>query len=144
MATTTKHDFRRSLNGEDVEARRSVSIEDMIAAENDPKQRSFLIVLNSINNALLANTETVRDIKNSLDDHLAQYARHTQNDDELRNQGKGAWRVLAWVLGSAQAVLLGGAVALNADLRDIHAAVVTLQQADAVLAGRVGTLERKP
>ena len=124
--------------------RRAVSIEDLIAAENDPKQRSFLIVLNSINNALLANTATVRDIKDSLDDHLQQYAKDAKVDEAWKNQGRGAWRVMAWVLGLAQAVLLAGGMALGSDLREIHSTITILHQLDAKLDNRIAVLEKKP
>lgn len=142
---TQKRDFGATQPPDPfTQTRRSVSIEDMIAQENDPKQRSFLIVLNSINSALVANTATVKEIKESLDEHLEEYAVQTRNDAQLKDQGRGAWKILAWVLGCVQAALLTGGAALVADLREIHQAVTLLHQIDAKLDNRVVNLERKP
>ena len=48
----------------------TLDISQMIANEDDPKQRAFLIVLHSINQALEANTSTVREISDKLEIHL--------------------------------------------------------------------------
>ena len=37
-------------------------IESLIAAEPDAKQRIYLIVLNNLNQSLVANTETIRSV----------------------------------------------------------------------------------
>lgn len=85
---------------------RTLDIESMIAAEDDSKQRAFLIVLNSINNSLVANTSTIRDISEKLETHLTNFDTHTQNEEATLNKGRGAWRVIAAVLAQLQAVNL--------------------------------------
>lgn len=103
----------------------TADIDSMIAAEDDPKQRAFLIVLNNINKSLVANTGTIRDVSDKLETHLAHFEQHTKEDEALRNKGLGAWKVLSVVIGLIQ--LAGLAIWNNAreELKEIH---VTLQK----------------
>lgn len=103
----------------------TADIDSMIAAEDDPKQRAFLIVLNNINKSLVANTETIRDVSDKLETHLANFEQHTKEDEALRNKGLGAWKVLSAVIGLVQ--LAGLAIWNNAreELKEIH---VTMQK----------------
>jgi hypothetical protein len=82
-------------------------IEKMIASENDPRQRAFLIVLNSINFSLIANTRTITNVSDKLDRHLTNFEEHASSEAELINKGRGAWRIAAWILGAAQLVAMG-------------------------------------
>jgi len=80
----------------------SLDISQMIADENDPKQRAFLIVLHSINLNLEANTRTITDIADKLDTHIQTFESRVNHEDKMINQGKGAWKIMAWLLGLAQ------------------------------------------
>ena len=119
-------------------------IEALIAGENDPKQRAFLIILNSINSSMVANTEATREVADKLDNHLSAFEAKAETDAELLNQGRGAWRVLAWVLGTAQVLFLAGAGYVTSDLKALHAEQTASVLALTELKGRVGALEKRP
>ena len=93
-----------------------LDIDTMIAGENDPQQRAFLIVLNSINNALVANTATIRDVSDKLETHLTNFDKHTKEGEELLNKGKGAWKVTAVVLGMVQFLVIAYFSQLHSDI----------------------------
>ena len=99
---------------------RALDIEELIAAEDDTKARAILIVLNSINNSLVANTKTIIDVSDKLDEHLTLYEQHTSAENERLNQGRGAWKVAAWVLGIAQMALIAGGSTILGEIRAIH------------------------
>jgi len=104
-----------------------VDIESMIMQEDDPKQRAFLIVLNSINNSLVANTETIREVSEKLETHLTHFEEHTRNEEALLNKGRGAWKVAAWVIGVVQVIGLGIWSQARDEIKDIHASVQKVQ-----------------
>ena len=122
---------------------RPLDIEAMIAEENDPKQRAFLIVLNSINNSLMANTKTTTDVAEKLDAHLTRYEEHTNGEAALINKGIGAWKVIAWTLGLAQSVLVVGVGYLSNDLKEIHASIQAGQVVDSKTAEQIKAIEAK-
>jgi len=97
----------------------SLDISQMIADENDPKQRAFLIVLHSINLNLEANTRTITDIADKLDTHIQTFESRVNTEDTLINQGKGAWKIMAWVLGIAQVAALGLWANLQGDISSL-------------------------
>lgn len=123
--------------------RRPLDIDSMIAEENDPKQRAFLIVMNSINVSLLANTETIRDISIKLDTHLTNFEEHTATEDALLNRGRGMWKVTSWVLGASQAAVIALSLGAYNHLSGIDSAISVLQVADAKLEARVTAGEKK-
>ena len=84
-----------------------LDIDKLITDENDPKFRVLLMLVKSLSDYLAGNTEAVNDMSNKLDAHLSAFEARATRDDELRNQGRGAWRVLAWVLGGVQVIGLG-------------------------------------
>lgn len=116
-------------------------IEQMIMQENDPKQRAFLIVLNSINNSLIANTDTIREVSDKLESHLANFEEHTRSEEALMNRGRGAWQIATWVIGVAQVIGLGIWQQAKSDLADINAALQKEQVQTVKLETRVGTVE---
>ena len=122
---------------------KSVDIEGMIIEEGDPKQRAFLIVLNAINISLVANTRTVREISEKLESHLDNFQAHTENEEAIMNQGRGAWKVLAWVLGIAQAVTVSVWLISTNEIATInktfHAHEIKTQQ----IESRVDSIERQ-
>ncbi len=94
----------------------TLDISLMIAAENDPKQRAFLIVLHNINLSLEANTTTVKEISEKLESHLEVFNQHTEEDQKWVNQGRGAWKIVAWVIGIAQVLATGAWVQQRMDM----------------------------
>jgi hypothetical protein len=119
-------------------------IEALIAEENDPKQRAFLIILNSINASMIANTGATLDVAEKLDNHLSAFEAKVEADAQLLNQGRGAWRVLAWVLGSAQLVILAVAGYAFSDLQKIHQELTSGAVTDARIEARITALEKRP
>lgn len=111
-------------------------IENMILQEDDPKQRAFLIVLNSINNSLIANTDTIRNVSDKLESHLQNFDTHTKEEDARLNKGRGAWKILAWVIGIAQVVALGIWNEARSEIKQIN---ITLAQIET----RVSVIESK-
>ena len=116
-------------------------IEAMIAEENDPKQRAFLIILNSINHALMANTSATAGLSQKFDDHLTTFEQKVAADAEILNQGKGMWKVIAWGLGAAQAVVIALAVYAANDLKALHLAIQTGHDMDVRLESRIERIE---
>lgn len=117
-------------------------IESLISEENDPKQRAFLIILNSINASMMANTSATSQVAEKLDSHMSLFEKKAEADAKLLNQGRGAWRVLAWVLGTAQAVILGIAAYVFSDIQQVHTELNQIALTAAKTDARLGLLER--
>lgn len=103
------------------------TIEEMILAENDAKTRALLVVLNSINLSLTANTSMTLELATKLDKHLSRFEEKEKEfhvlrrkDDEIINKGKGMWKVTAVVLSIVQIIVFSIASLLFLDLQDIH------------------------
>jgi len=118
-------------------------IEAMIAAEDDPKQRSFLIVLNSINNSLMANTTVTTNLSTQFGEHLERFEEKVAEDARLLNQGKGAWKVAAWVLGAAQSIVVALALFAAKDISSIHEELVAGKNTDMRIEARLEKLEAR-
>ena len=118
-----------------------LDIDKLITDENDPKFRVLLMLVKSLSDYLAGNTEAVNDMSNKLDAHLSAFEARATRDDELRNPGRGAWRVLAWVLGGVQVIGLGIWVEAKSEIKDIHTALVAAQRADASVDSRITVLE---
>ena len=121
----------------------SLDINQLIADESDPKQRAFLIVLHNINLSLEANTKTVRDIGDRLEEHITKFTDHANNEQIMVTQGKGAWRVMAWVLGVAQLMVIGLWTTVKTDLASLNAHDQQFEVAHIQLVNRVDILEKK-
>ncbi len=119
-----------------------IDIDQMIMQEDDPKQRAFLIVLNNINKSLIANTDTIREVSSKLETHLLHYEQHVEKEDELLNKGRGAWKVVAWVIGVVQIVGLGIWANAREELKDIHAMLLKEQVQLSQLESRVLFVEK--
>lgn len=119
-----------------------LDIDQLIMQEDDPKQRAFLIVLNSINNSLIANTETIKDISEKLDAHLTSYDNHVEQEEALLNRGRGAWKVMAWVISGVQVIGLGIWAMARGEIKDIHVMMQAEQKQLAQLESRVLFVER--
>ena len=120
-----------------------VDIEQMIIEESDPKQRAFLIVLNSINQSLVANTALTQNVSNKLEAHLTDFAEHSKAEEALMNKGRGAWRIAAWVVGVAQCIGVAVWVDARSELLAVHNAVTALTITDTNHEARLKTLEGK-
>lgn len=119
-----------------------LDIDQLIMAEDDPKQRAFLIVLNSINNSLIANTETIKDVSEKLDAHLTSYENHVEQEEALLNRGRGAWKVMAWVISGVQVIGLGIWAMAREEIKEIHVMMQAEQKQLAQLESRVLFVER--
>lgn len=127
----------------------SLDIQQMIIEESDPRQRASLIVLHAISMSLEANTATVRDISTKLEKHLVRFDSHTSAEQTLMAQGRGAWRVMAWVIGVAQVLAVWAWNDVRSAWKEVRTdvtAVVLEQQvlrgAQAEIKGRVSALEQ--
>lgn len=123
-------------------------LKQLIAQENDPKMRVLLMLVNNSNDNLAANTvaveaniSAINELANRLDGHLLTFEQRALRDDEIRNQGKGAWRILAWVLGLAQAVGAYVWVGTKAEIKELHLANVSSQKVEASLESRINSIE---
>lgn len=123
------------------------NVESMIAEEDDPKQRLMLIIMNSIKNALLANTKVAEATAKKLNEHLDHYEQHERADAALLNKGIGAWKIIAWGLGILQSILIAGVSYLAADLKEMHSDIRASALTDAKVELRLTAVEtevRKP
>lgn len=102
-------------------------IDQMIAEEPNEQNRMFLLILNNINKSLIANTDTIREVSDKLDKHLTRFETHVAAEDRLLNQGRGAWRVAAWVIGAVQAIGLAIWIDSRAEIEEIHTSIHTLE-----------------
>lgn len=117
-------------------------IDKMIADESDPKNRMFLLILNNINKSLVANTETIQAVSERLDDHLTRFEADSNAKADLLSQGKGAWKVAAWVIGAVQVAGLAVWVESRSEIAEIQLAVHADQIEHARIIQRVDTLEK--
>ena len=115
------------------DAAMSLDIDQMILEEEDKKQRAFLIVLNSINKSLIANTETIKEVSEKLESHLLSFEEHTKAEEALMNKGRGAWWVATWVISVVQVIGLGIWGVASNDIREIHTSLKHLETRMAVV-----------
>ena len=134
---STQHSRRRSTDGAG-----SLDISQMIADENDPKQRAFLIVLHSINQSLEANTNTVKEISDKLEGHLEEFGDHVVREEKLLNQGRGAWKIFAWVVSIAQLLATYGWVTQRNDMQELNKTLQTELINEAAMRNRMETVEK--
>lgn len=123
--------------------RPSADIEKMIMQEDDPKQRAFLIVLNSINNSLVANTETIREVSDKLETHLENFENHSRTEEAMVNKGRGAWRVTAWVIGVAQIAGVFVWTQAREEVKEINISLKAEREVIGRLDTRITVLEAK-
>lgn len=90
-------------------------IDALISLENDPGKRAVLVVLQSINRSLIANTTATEQTQSDLskhrldfETHLKNFESHAINEEAIMNKGKGAWWVMAFVLSMVQAIAIYG------------------------------------
>lgn len=120
----------------------SLDISQMIADENDPKQRAFLIVLHSINQSLEANTDTVREINSKLENHLQAFGVHVSNEEQILNQGRGAWKVFAWIVAVVQVLATYSWVQQRGDMQELGKTLQATLITDATMKNRIDQIEK--
>ena len=118
-------------------------IDAMIRDESDSKQRVFLMVLQSMNRNLCANTLTTDKIAMQLDKHITEFADHAKTEEALINKGKGAWKVLAVVASVVQGLIVYGLVHIGNELDLNRDARVAENVTHAQINGRLDVLEAK-
>jgi hypothetical protein len=124
-------------------------IDVLISAENDPARRAVLIVLQSINRSLEANTIATQQTQLSLGGlrtdfgtHLKNFETHTINEELLMSRGKGAWWVMTFVLGIVQAIAVYGWVASRNEIEEMKATATASQILHEKLLGKITHLEQ--
>jgi hypothetical protein len=94
---------RRANDFEEMEnSRHQADIDKLIEEEDDPRKRLHLIVMNRINLSLVAHTQTIKAVSRKLEEHLEAFEKRSKDQDAMVNKGKGAWRIIAVVLGFLQ------------------------------------------
>jgi hypothetical protein len=102
-------------------------IEMLIKAENDPERRALLIVLQAINNSLIANTATVNEIDDQLKLHLAEFRKHAEDEHARENEDKGKKSVINYVFSVVQAACVAGVGYVATELKQLHQHDVSLE-----------------
>lgn len=105
-------------------------IDELIMQEDDPKQRTFLIVMNNINLSLISNTKAVTDLRSEFGVHLENFKAHTTQEARIFNQGRGMWRVIAWVIAAVQVIFGYGWMEMTAHMKSIDGALALGQLND--------------
>lgn len=118
-------------------------IEEMIAREDDPKARAYLIILSSLHHALVANTSATLEIKRSLDEHLNNFEKQTEEHRALMNQGRGAAKVVAWILGIVQVIGLAIWIEAKSEIKGIYAALNAAQTTDIRASAKIDEHENR-
>lgn len=125
-------------------------IEDLLRDEQDARQRAYLLMLNSINQTLIANTEMHRNMAQKLDGHLRQFEVHLKNfeghaqaDEALLNKGRGLWIAIAWILGTAQVVVLSVWLGMTNDIQALRNSMNANEIYHAGIEQRIKDVERR-
>lgn len=95
-------------------------IAELIKMENDPERRALLIVLQAINNSLIANTSTVNAIDAQLTLHLIEYRQQTAANEAAKHHanGRNAWT--KWAMPTIQAACVAGLGYISSELASLH------------------------
>jgi hypothetical protein len=134
------HQTRYQRRASDIEASK---LSDMLEKENDESKRALLLVLSSLNANLMANTAATESIRKDLTAHLSSYQVHMEITTEYINKGKGAWKVVAWVLGLAQVLLIGIVASVHTDMRAFSNSITALESVSNGNERRLSSIERK-
>lgn len=145
-----------TINRRETDSREQHDIDKLIAEENDPKTRLHLMVMNSMNRNLIANTEAtnavatmVTNVSKDLEAHVERFESHTtaeeayiKQQDAIINKGKGAWQVIAYVIGGVQLIGLGIWGYASAEISDIHTSIRSVEKVTTDLDKRVTVIEK--
>ncbi len=124
-------------------------IDALISGENDPGKRAVLIVLQSINRSLIANTiateRTQVDVEKHRADfsvHLKNFEAHAMNEEAIMNKGKGAWWVMAFVLSLVQVLAIYGWNSSRREIETMQAAAHDAEVTHLKMQARIDALEK--
>ena len=115
----------------------------MIAEENDPKLRVLLLLVNAFNENLTDNTTAIQSLGQKFDEHLTNFEQRAAQDDAMKNQGKGAYKISAGVIAFVQVIGMAIWLQASADIRQIHAAIADGKNAVARFEERLKALENR-
>lgn len=111
----------------DIDQKSKEEIQKLIEIEDNKTQRTLLIILNNINESIIANTSLMRDYSNSFNTHLEDYKLHKdtietkiKKDDEQTNKIKGASKVIIAVTSVLQVVIFSVFISVRDDNSLIH------------------------
>ena len=111
-------------------------IDELIKAENDPKTRAILLVLQNINVSLMANTQAVNDTDTQLKAHMSAVAKSTEENNALLNKGRGMWNVISVCLAIVQAGLIYFMGVYLSDIKSLHVSDSSLDKRVLILEHR--------
>ena len=111
-------------------------IDELIKAENDPKTRAILLVLQNINVSLMANTQAVNDTDTQLKSHMVAVAKSTEENNALLNKGRGMWNVISVCLAIVQAGLIYFMGMYLSDIKSLHVSDSSLDKRVLILEHR--------
>jgi hypothetical protein len=123
--------------------RKRLDIDVMIANEDDPKQRAFLVILNSINNSLVANTQTTVEVAAKLDKHLTVFEAQTKVESESRNRNLGMLKGVSYFMGLVQIIVTAAVGYVFNDLSKLHTQTNELQIMATKNSTRIDGLETR-
>ena len=143
-------------NRRETDSKEQHDIDKLIAEENDPKVRLHLMVMNSMNRNLIANTEATnavasmvsnvdKDLKSHIESfevHTAEESKRIKEHDEIISNGRFGWKILSWIIGIVQVLGLIIWSNTSADIKSIHTAIHSSEQIDAGLDKRITILEK--
>ena len=75
-------------------------LEHLISAEQDPKVRMLLVLLNRISNAIIENTRSIDSVDYRLKIHMTAYTSFVEKELALINRIRGAWYIIVIVIGA--------------------------------------------
>jgi len=127
-----------------------LDIEDLIENEQDRSKRTLLLLIHRISLSLYANTKATEKIERSmvengdkLDGHITNFEEHKRIEEGFINRGKGAWKILAWVLGIAQTIGVLIFLNVSADINQIHNVLENDKVQHVEFKSKIETIEQK-
>jgi len=104
-----------------------LDIEAMIAREDDASRRALLLVLSSLATNVAANTRTTESVSASLQAHLATFNSHVEENAMVINNWRGASKVITWLLGIIQMVVISAIIHISTRFSSIESDIVNLK-----------------
>lgn len=99
-----------------------VKIMDLLADEKTPPvERGTLSLLHQMTTTLAAAADKISDNTRSIDTLTDTVTTHITTEDQTIASAKGAWYILAWVLGIVQTCVGGAAIWLFTEINQLRA-----------------------
>lgn len=99
--------LRRTSDHLDANDKTESRILELIESTQDNKDKAFLLILLRLNTNIFNNTNIVTSVASKLDKHLTVFEVHAEEELKRLNQGAGVRKVLSYVSGFIQTILLG-------------------------------------